>query len=164
MPDLPEELKVFLETNKEYFYYGAISEGWVSILNESLSWENVKDVAMTLSKHLEATLLSVGYFDDSIFELNIIKKQKLLTTHISGSDVQVYGKNLLLGNTEIFIKELGIVIDKLELKQILEINNIEDKLSKLEKILNIPIWIDGEWLKEEEYDGLKNKLEKIECI
>jgi len=62
-----------------------------------------------------------------------------LTKHISG-DADCYGETFELGDLDIIANTFKITGEKDKLRQIMENNNVIEKIDALEKLLKIDLW------------------------
>jgi hypothetical protein len=128
------------------FYIGQIKDNWVTIIHSAIEWGNVGYIADELSKYYKGVIMAIGYFDDDVFGISIIKDQQELTQHVSGPNVEFYAGKERIGNADTFINELKLTIDKTELKKTLKIDDLEKKVNTLEKYFDALLWIKTDWL------------------
>jgi hypothetical protein len=139
-------------------YLGNFKSGWISILHPDFNWESVNDVALEISKKVIGPILTIGYFDDDIFILTVIKAGYIITRHIAGYSLDAYGLQQNEGDAEVIVKELDFDVEIDELKIVLNQEDIEKKVIELEKLLKLPLWINADWIDEmEESDKFKTK-------
>lgn len=125
---------------------GKVNPNWVTVLNSSFEFETIEKTAKGISKQMEGIFLAIGYFDDDVFIMCVVKEGKTLTNHISGPGINSYKLKPNLGNIELMIKELDLPVSNDELRRILEMKDIQAKVGELEKVLQLPLWIKSEWL------------------
>jgi hypothetical protein len=125
---------------------GKINDGWITIVHPSMEFENVEEIALGISKFYKGTLLAVGYFDDAVFGMSVIKSEKILTVHISGESKEYFGMPCRLGNINTMIRELALNVVRDKLKSILEIVDLEELVKELENSLNVTLRIKYDWL------------------
>lgn len=127
---------------------GRIHPEWVTVLNSNFAWESIKEIGVKFSKSIQGLILAVGYFDDDVFSIHLIKNGKVLTSHVSGDGASCYGEKERLGDIELLIRELKLDISTENLQSILEMEDLQKKVEELEKITLLPLWMKEEWLED----------------
>ncbi|MGC5327681.1 hypothetical protein [Brevibacillus sp. SYSU BS000544] len=123
-----------------------LSEGWITILHEDFHIGNIEDAALKLSKEIAHPVLSVGYYDDDVLVLNLFKAGKTVTTHVSDN---AYGYEAKAGNAYKFVEILELEEnDAGLLKDILKCENLERKISLLENLFGVCLWIKSEYVND----------------
>lgn len=67
------------------------SESFVSIYDESLSFESVEEKAQTISNNLDRPIIYASNFDDDVFIFGVFHSGKLITEIKIGKDLSIYG-------------------------------------------------------------------------
>jgi hypothetical protein len=126
-----------IHESKNDFTLSNIMDGWVSVLHYDFKGEYVHDYALQLSHQLTYPIVSVFYFDDEIFQLYLSKSGKLVTSYVSGD----------LDSDEGVTPDLQKMLDVLkldapsqDLEEIFQSKDLEELVSRLEDIFQVPIW------------------------
>lgn len=160
--ELPEAvLNEILGAWTPHFLVGRVNPNWITVLNSSFGFETIEETALNYSKRINGLFLVVDYFKDDVFSMYFIKEGKTLTSHISGPGLDYYDLSEELGNTELMCKELDLSIASDELKDILQMDDIMDKVQRLEQVFQLPLWIKADWLDDMEAE-VKDKFIKVE--
>jgi hypothetical protein len=131
----------YLHSTKTVYYIAQNNE-WTTVCNEEFGFESIESNALEMSKRVTNLIMSIADFDDDVFILLLSKNGKTITQHISGSGDD-YGMKDTLGDIaamadNLKIKEKG---KERELESILKEKDIWKKFEKLEKLLNMQLWI-----------------------
>lgn len=73
-------------SEEEVYYIGRITEDWTILLSDEFNWESIADFAAELSNYITLPLISVGYFDDDVFELNVFNNGQQITKLLVSSE------------------------------------------------------------------------------
>jgi hypothetical protein len=119
----------------------------------------VKDIAKKYSKVLAGIWLSVGYFDDDIFELNLFENGKRIAGHTSGA-TDFYGLKPELGDVTTIKLKLNLELSEFELAKIFKLKFLAEKIIELEKVFGISLRLDANRYKDSD-EELKRKFKII---
>lgn len=139
-----------------------IADGWDTILEDEmvLNYNKMARIARRLSKELDSPAITVNYFDDDVFMLDIYKDGKKAAYHVVKYD-------------KYFSKKIPIIIDALRLddkdakifKHIMRNEKEPPKaIDKLSAICGIPFYVDMMILKETKGPFIPDKAAVIEEI
>ncbi|MNJ45260.1 hypothetical protein D3C77_403470 [compost metagenome] len=161
--ELDDDFSALLEQadlTKHTYYIGEFN-GWISILNDWFEWGTIDTFSEAMSCHIASPILTVGYFDDDILEINIFRSGKRITGHIwcSESTQEVYGLDMKHADINAFVELLGHE-HALEIRRILELIDCEQAVIALEKVMNVPLWIHSDWFADMEEQEVKKKYLK----
>jgi hypothetical protein len=124
-----------------------LSEGWTTVLHEDFYIGNIEAAARKLSKKIVNPVLSVGYYDDDVLVLKLFKGGKAITSHVSDN---AYGYEAKAGNANKFAENLELEDnDAGFLKDILKCEDLERKVSLLEDLFGVCLWIQAEFLNDQ---------------
>lgn len=163
-----EELKVTNPASYEKFmkYHGLkeydilILEGthFISIYDESLGFESIKQKTKELSSKLEnLVFLYTSIFDDGVFIMGVLRAGKLITSGNYGEELQAYEMKHKNVNFDKFCKELNI--DKTEkLCSVNSSDDVKDIENIIEEQLKIKLYL---CMEEVESDLLYNKVKTV---
>ncbi|WP_088228807.1 hypothetical protein [Desulfosporosinus sp. FKB] len=136
-----------------------LSANWTTILHEEFQIGMIEQVGKVLSKKIEKTILTVGYFDDDVIALHIFRNGKCVTCHISE---YAYGYKKKIGNPSKFVSELELPDSDTErLKGIFKCEDLAKKVELLERLLAAPLWIDKEALIEYGDENFKRERDTV---
>ena len=120
---------------------------WLTLLHPSYQLGAVEKAARALSKRIDNTVVSVGYFDDDIFSLQVFQNGKLLLCHNSSP---VYGYKKTAAKPAALAGELGLAPEDAEsLKWILKCERCDEQVALLENLWGTQLWVDYDWLEED---------------
>ena len=142
------------------FYIGQVNRNWITILHSALEWGNVSQFAYEFSQYYKGVIMAVGYYDDDVLGICIVKDEELLTQHVSGEGADYYAAGEEFGNVDVLIKELNLDTNSDELKNVLQMTELDDKVKKLEKSFNTLLWIKVDWLNNLD-EHIRNKFKAI---
>jgi hypothetical protein len=100
------------------------------------------DLVLEASKTIDNPILTVSLFDEDVFTLSLVKRGNVITRHVSGS-VAPYDLTKSLGDINSFADIFHITPQKDKLEQILknDDNNLDKKITELENLFNMKLWI-----------------------
>lgn len=112
------------------------SESFVSIYDESLSFELIEEKAQSLSGNIGEPIIYTSNFDDDVFIFGIFRAGKLITGGKIGKCLPIYGIDPEIIDIDKFCSELSIKkTSSLEsINTTDEIDVIEDEIEKLLKV------------------------------
>jgi len=125
------------KSRKEYMV--GVNGKWTTVFNEWFDWSSIEEAAITFSKKTEKICFDISMFDSDVFTLSVYKKGKVLTRHISGA-TEIYDKKSSLGDIDIIADTFGITEQKETLQKVLEKDDLEEKVTDLEKLFNVKLW------------------------
>ncbi|MFC5406503.1 hypothetical protein [Cohnella soli] len=162
-PEMYSGFESILELNKikNIYYLGELRPGWISVLNDSFNWGEVEAFGEELSSYISSPILTISYFDDDLFELNLFLNGELQTGHIWCSEEtrEVYGLEEKCADISVLSQHIGYqFINKLN--EILNIEDCEQAVEELQNLLEIPLWIKSDWFEDIDDKELINKYEK----
>lgn len=134
---------------KNIYYIGQLMPGWVSILNDSFGWGEVESFGEQLSSYLNAPVMTISYFDDDVFEMNVYANGEQLTGQIWCSDgtQAVYELDDKLADVSIIVELLGSN-HFAKIIEMIEFTDCEQAVEALQEIMQIPLWIQSDWFHE----------------
>lgn len=141
-----ESLLQYANQMKNIYYVGQMQPGWISILNDSFGWGEVEAFAETLSSYMNSSLLSISYFDDDLFEMNVYANGAQITGQIwCSEDIrETYG----VERKQADITDLAEVLGHKHISKLIEILNIQtcdQAVEALQDVMQIPLWIHSDW-------------------
>lgn len=151
-PSEPREIKVT--------YYTCQDGKWTSLLNDHFQWGAIEQIGQRLSTLVSEPVMTVGFFDEDIFEFTLFEDGNVtFKKYFCGEwTKEDYG----LDQEQIVEDELTKVleINREAIEPLLNIDNPEQAVNELEKLLSIPLWVDADWI---DYDPeLAAKYAKLE--
>ena len=126
--------------NNYQFYVGKTAQNWITILNVYFEMEMVEKFALELSGQIKGVFLSVYYFDNDYWIMNVIEDGKKLTTHIAGESMEYNDLQEEIGDIKIIKSKLDLNVTEAELEKILRIGNLETQVTALEKVMGVTLW------------------------
>ncbi|MCR2804954.1 hypothetical protein [Paenibacillus soyae] len=144
-----ESLMIQANLSKKVFYIAEYKPGWISILNDWFGWGESEAFGEELSSHVKWPVFTVSYFDDDLFELNIYENGSHVTGQLwcSGETRAVYE----LDDKEADISVLSSILGHehiQELDEIIETENCEEAIDKLQELIQVPLWIHSDWFQD----------------
>lgn len=115
-----------------------ISKDYISIYDENVSFESIKNKAKYLSSNINYPLIYTSNFDDDVFIIGIFKLGKLITSGSLGENLSAYE----IKHKAIDINKLCSEIDYEKPDTLEGINNITDIEAieyEIEKLLQVPL-------------------------
>ena len=120
---------------------------WVTLLHPDYSIGSVEKIAKKLSGKMDHTVVSIGFFDDDIFSLQVFRNQKRMLCHNSAGE---YGYQKTRTNPKALAAELGITSDDVDaLKWILQCEQSTKQAFLLQNLWGVQLWLDYHWINEE---------------
>lgn len=114
----------------------------ITVFNDGWSLDTERNV-IAVSKNSSKTFLAVAVYDDDVFVLSIVEGGAVLTQHCSGA-AEAYGMVQNLGDTSLIVDTFGIPGEKERLEKVLRNDDLWKKVSDLEELLKVKLWISGE--------------------
>ncbi|OAS21568.1 hypothetical protein [Paenibacillus oryzisoli] len=153
--------QAYVGISGEVYYLGQITSDWTILLNEEFNWESIADFAAGLSKHITLPLISVGYFDDDVFELNVFNNGQQITKILVSSEGSAddYGLEITNGDLIALLNTLDIKSDVKVLEKILGFDVME-LIDPLEKEFDTVLSIKADWFDDFE-EEIKSKFLRI---
>ena len=151
---------------KQKYYFGK-SDEWITLLNEMYDGF-FYDFAILLSTYINIPIFVIECFDECLLEICFIQNGEIITKHKTeeeydldeiNEDFLSENSNHQLGDVEAIIKLLDLDVNEKELTEILKIEDIEDKISSIEKLFKIDIWVKADWIEDD--DDLKLKFKQL---
>ena len=143
----------------EVTYYTSRERQWTSILNDYFEWGTIEPVGELLSKFMSEPIMTIGFFDEDIFEFTVFQNERIkFKKYFCGEWAsEEYGLN----EEVIDIKYLEEVleIDREHIDKLLQIENPEQAVDELSKLIHIHLWVKSDWIAEEE--DLAEKYSKL---
>ncbi|KRE64165.1 hypothetical protein [Paenibacillus sp. Soil750] len=148
-------------SEEELYYIGQITTDWTILLNEEFNWESIADFAAGLSRHITLPLISVGYFDDDVFELNVFNNGQQITKILVSSEgtAEDYGLEITNGDLIALVNTLDIKSDVKVLEKILGLDVME-LIDPLEKEFDTVLSIKADWFDDFE-EEIKSKFLRV---
>lgn len=148
---------------RNIYYLAQSKPGWVSILNDRFGWGEVEAFGEELSCHINSPVLTISYFDDDLFELNIFSNGSNKTGQLWCSDEarEVYELEEKQADISILSNLLGHEHME-DINEILEIDESEEALQKLQELIKVPLWIHSDWFSDIDDEEFKNKYIKYD--
>ncbi|QWU15558.1 hypothetical protein SAMN04487895_112100 [Paenibacillus sophorae] len=148
---------------RNIYYLAQYKPGWVSILNDCFEWGEVEAFGQKLSCHINVPVITISYFDDDLLELRVFSKGSNTTVHLwcSNETREVYGLAKKQADISVLSNLLGPEYTE-EINEILEIDESEEAIEKLQELIQVPLWIHSDWLNDIDDAELKNKYVKYD--
>lgn len=135
--------------SRNTFYIGALTDGWLTILNDWLGWGESESLGEALSGFITAPVLTTSYFDDDVFQMTLYRNGERMTGQIWCTDAVAQDYELDREPADIALLTPLFGHDQhSRLLELLELNDCEEAVEKLERIANFPIWIHSAWFDE----------------
>lgn len=147
--------------SRNIYYLGQLKPGWVTILNDWFGWGEVESFGEELSSHIGYPILTISYFDDDLFEMNVFSSGSNLTGQIWCSEEtrEVYELEEKQADISIMSELLGHEhISKIN--EILEIDDCEKAVEELQKIIDMPLWVHSDWFNDIDDEDFKSQYIK----
>ncbi|MBO9606356.1 MAG: hypothetical protein J7639_10410 [Paenibacillaceae bacterium] len=150
-----------VDESKSIFFIGEFREGWLSVLNDWFGWGEVESTGKKLSKFIDKNILTIAYYDDDLFELNIFRNGQLLTGHIWCNDsvAEDYQLEINKGNTDYLINFFGNENQE-NVLTLLRTTDCGKAIEEIETLMNIPLWIKSDWLDDMKINEVASKYIK----
>ncbi|MBE4906949.1 hypothetical protein IMZ08_02615 [Bacillus luteolus] len=165
-------------------YYFAKSDEWITLLNEMYDGFYY-DFSILLSKYINVPMFVIECFDECLLEICFIQSGKIVTKHKSDEEEEfgideineeieklkeLFGQDInedylpeasshQLGDVGAITKLLDLYGNEEKLTEILKVEDIEEKISSLENLFNIDIWVKADWIEGD--DDLKLKFQPL---
>lgn len=142
------------------------SESFISIYDESISFETAEEKAQYLSKLIDKPILYISNFDEDILIFGIYHNRERITSQTVGDGITIYEVEPKMLDIDIFCKELSLKKTN-SMKIMNSSDDIEEIESKLEEIIRVPVKLtydDVEEMQEyfiEVFDDLDIRILKI---
>ncbi|MEW9700762.1 hypothetical protein [Paenibacillus sp. SI8] len=151
----------FVSISEDMYYLGQVTTDWTILLNEEFNWKSIADFAVGLSKHITYSLISIGYFDDCVFELNVFSHGLHITKKLVCGEgtAEDYGLEIVNGDLVALVNTLDIKSDVKVLEEILE-NDVMDVIEPLEEEFATVMSIKADWFDSFE-EEVKSKFAKV---
>lgn len=155
-PDLAlgfESIFEQIDLLQNIYYVGEFHNEWISILNDTFCWGEVEAFGKRLSTYINTPILTIGYFDDDVFEMNIFENGEQKTRQIwcSEGTREDYGLEESHNNISLLAELLG-ESNRTELNEIMELEDCEEAIEGLQKMMNVPLWIHSDWFSDIDED------------
>lgn len=141
-------------------FYVNQNRQWSSILNDYFEWGTVEKIGELLSTFVSKPVMTIGFFDEDLFEFTIfldgeIKIKKYFCEEWVKEEYE-------LGSDVIDFEYLQEVLEikQGELKTLFEMNNPEQSIDELSRMLNLHLWVHSEWVSEDE--ELEERYSRLE--
>lgn len=129
-------------------------EHFISIYDESQSFESIEEFCQTFSQEIDGTILFTSNFDEDIFKFGIAENGTILTKRLTGAGLAAYGLEEELLDTKITESVLGQNLTRL-CEQINSIKDIEALENELEEAFDIILNHKLSWISSQ------NEFQKI---
>lgn len=137
------------DRSKQIYYIADWGNGWISILNDFFGWGETESFGEELSGHLSSPVMTVSYFDDDVLEMNIYRNGELATGHrwCSAYAQADYELEDLYADISVLFEVMGHRHIE-ELMRMLELEDREQAVERLESIMELPVWIHSDWFSD----------------
>lgn len=148
------------ETGLKVTYYTSQERQWTSILNDYFEWGTVEQVGELLSKFMSEPIMTIGFFDEDIFEFTVFQNEEIkFKTYFCGEwAIEEYGLNKEVIDIK-YLEEV-LEIDQESIDKLLQIENPEQAVEELSKLTHIHLWVKSNWIVEDE--DLTEKYAKLD--
>lgn len=120
-------------------YYVGSNGKWITIFNDTYGWGSAEQACLEFSLKCDKLCFSASLFDSDVFTLTIFKNGEMLTQHVSGYP-EAYDTPSVLGNADIIADTFDVSVPVKNLKDVLWDKELDNKITELERILNIKLW------------------------
>lgn len=148
--NLDEVIDIIKKLKMSSSYYVGAFGRWISVYGDSYDWGTIGTEAQVISQLLKYPVLSVGYFDDDIVEMGLYQHNHLITKHVTGFGVDVYGLEFVEMDKQSFEQILNLGLDTKELASILKNEDPSELVEGMETILDLPLWMKYEWIEDDD--------------
>jgi hypothetical protein len=153
------EIMDLIHQSKSEFILSDVMVGWISVLHYDFEGEFVHDYALQLSHKLPYPIVSVFYFDDEFFQLYITQHGEVVTSYISGD---LDGDERILPDPKKMKEVLQLDASLAELEEIFLSEDMEEQVSQVEHILQVPIWGMGPDAVEDFDEEVRDKFHRVQ--
>jgi hypothetical protein len=115
---------------------------------ETKGWETIGETGMKVSEHLEAPMLTVGFFDADVFEMELYVRGERRARHVMRLGTDFYDREPGHGETEAWILTLALDVREADWEEALQLEEVDDQTYRLEKILQASLWQKSDWFDE----------------
>lgn len=148
---------------RNIFYLGQLQPKWISILNDYFAWGEVEAVGEELSSYIQAPIMTISYFDDDVYIMNVYSGGEEVTGQIWCTDGarQVYELEDKQADISVLTEYLGHQHIH-QLKEIIAMTDCEQAVEALQQLLQIPLWIKSDWVddsRDPEFEGKYSKYD-----
>lgn len=143
---------------RNIYYLAEWKPGWVCILNDCFGWGESEEFGEKLSSHINYPVITVSYFDDDLFELNIFLNGSNVTGHLwcSSETKEVYDLEDKVGDIGIISSILGHEYFN-NINDVLQLKDCEQAVERLEELIQVPLWVHSDWFNDIEDEEFVSK-------
>lgn len=155
-----EKQEPIRETGLKVTYYTSQGRQWTSVLNDYFEWGTIEPVGELLSKFMSEPIMTIGFFDEDIFEFTIFQNEGIkFKKYFCGKWAsEEYGLNEEVIDIK-YLKEV-LEIDQEHIDKLLQIENPQQAVDKLSELIHIHLWVKSNWIVEDE--DLAEKYSKLD--
>ncbi|MCG7380886.1 hypothetical protein MH215_28280 [Paenibacillus sp. ACRSA] len=148
------------EKHLEVTYYIDHERQWTTILNDYFEWGTIEQVGELLSKCISEPIMTIGFFDEDIFEFTLFQNGKIkFKKYFCGEWAsEEYDLNEEVMDVK-YLKEV-LEIDQESIDKLLQVENPEEAVDELAQLIHIHLWVSSNWIPEDE--ELKKKYSKLD--
>lgn len=136
------------ETDPSVTFYVNHEGQWSSVLNDFFEWGTVEKIGELLSTFVSEPVMTIGFFDEDIFEFTIFHEGEIKTKKYFCEDWMK--EEYDLGSELIDLKYLEEVLEvnHSDLSELIAIRNPEQAIDQLSRMIQINLWVHSEWISE----------------
>ncbi|MEJ8302721.1 hypothetical protein [Saccharibacillus sacchari] len=134
------------ENESHVTYYMHQSGEWTTVLNSYFEWETVSRVGELLSMFVVEPVMTVGFFDEDIFEWTIFQDGEVrCRKYFCGTWAEDEYKLEPETMDFAFLQEV-VGIKKAGIGQLLASGSPEQAVNQLSSLIGVHVWIDSSWV------------------
>jgi hypothetical protein len=133
---------------------------WTSVLNDHFSWGTVEGIGGLLSQFILEPVMTIGFFDEDIFEFTLFQKGEIKTKKYFCEEGVIEENGLESEIIDLnYLKEI-FDLNHFEITKLLEISNPERAIDELSRMIQKNLWIHSELISDvKEIEDTYTKLE-----
>ncbi len=141
------------------FYFNQ-EMNWSSVLNDHFSWGTVEKIGELLSSIVSEPVMTIGFFDEDIFEFTIFQDCEIKTKKYFCEEWMKEEYELDSEVIDLEYLEEVLEVNHSDLNKLLDISNPEQAIDELSRMIQIHLWVHSEWISEDkEIEERYSKLE-----
>lgn len=156
----PSNEKQINKTASSVTFYLNQEMNWSNVLNDHFSWGTVEQIGELLSNFVSEPVMTIGFFDEDIFEFTIFQEGEIRTKKYFCEEWAIEEYGLESEKIDLDYIERVLELNHEETTQLLEIHNPEQAIDELSRMIQINLWVHSEWISEDkEIEERYTKLE-----
>lgn len=148
------------ETVSYVSYYVNQEMNWSSVLNDHFAWGTVEKIGELLSTIVSEPVMTIGFFDEDVFEFTIFEGGEIKTKKYFCEEWIKEEYDLDSEAIDLEYLEEVLEINHTNLNKLFEINNPEQAIDELSRMIQINLWVHSEWISEDK--AIKVKYSKLD--